>query len=162
MCCLLCYTERKTFSIIIDLKNNWIHPHTFYLKIGIISRGNFSYSNKVFVLQKKIIRIVVNTRTTDSCKELFKDIKILVMYSQYILYTVVRWQTCVLCSPIVSAVLFLLLLLLILLLLITYLLTHSLTTTHSLTPHSLTAVELAHGGSSRDTSTDKTNNNKFT
>jgi len=67
------------------------HIHSVF-SYGIIFGGNSSYSNKVFVLQKKIIRIVMDTRTRDSCRELFKDMKILLMYSKYIysliLYTV--------------------------------------------------------------------------
>jgi len=59
-------------------------PHIFW--------GNSSYSNKEFTLQKKIFGIIMNTGTRDSCMELFKDVKILPMHSQYIypliLYTV--------------------------------------------------------------------------
>jgi hypothetical protein len=44
------------------------------------------------MLQKKIVRIIMNTRTRESWRELFKDIKILPIYSQHIypliLYTV--------------------------------------------------------------------------
>jgi hypothetical protein len=47
-------------------------------------------SNKVFILQKKIIRIITNTRKRESCRELFKDMKILPMYSQYI-YSLIRY-----------------------------------------------------------------------
>ena len=45
---------------------------------------NSSYTNKVLILQKKIIRIIMSTRTSGSCRELFTDMKILHMYSQYI------------------------------------------------------------------------------
>ena len=54
------------------------------LNYGIIFWGNSFHSHKVFLLQNKIIRIIVNNRTRDSCKELFKHTKILLMYSQYI------------------------------------------------------------------------------
>ena len=40
--------------------------------------------NKIFILQKKIIRIITNTRPRDSCKEVFKSMEILTLYSQYI------------------------------------------------------------------------------
>jgi hypothetical protein len=66
-------------------------PRTIYcayihsiLSCGIILGGNSSYSYKVFILQKKIISVVTNTRTRDSGRELFKDMKILPLYSQYI------------------------------------------------------------------------------
>ena len=58
------------------------HIHSI-LRYGIIFWGNSSYSYKVFILQK-IIRIITNTGTRDSCRELFKDMTILPMYSQYI------------------------------------------------------------------------------
>ena len=41
-------------------------------------------ANKVFKLQKKIIRIITNTRPGESCKEIFKNTLIMTLYSQYI------------------------------------------------------------------------------
>jgi hypothetical protein len=47
---------------------------------------------KINILQKKIIRIITNTRSRDSCREFFKNMEIMTLYSQYvyslILYTV--------------------------------------------------------------------------
>jgi hypothetical protein len=46
----------------------------------------------VSILQKKIIRIITNTRPRDSCKEFLKNMERMTLYSQYIysliLYTV--------------------------------------------------------------------------
>jgi hypothetical protein len=39
---------------------------------------------KIFNLQKKVIRIMVNIRSRASCKEVFKELRILQFYSQYI------------------------------------------------------------------------------
>jgi hypothetical protein len=47
--------------------------------------GAFSNSVKIFRLQKKIIRIMLGCRSRDSCRTLFKKLKILPLPSQYIL-----------------------------------------------------------------------------
>jgi hypothetical protein len=67
------------------------HIHSI-ISYGIIFWGSSSHPNKVFILQKKIISIIMNTRSRDSCREVFKNMEILTLYSQYIysliLYTV--------------------------------------------------------------------------
>jgi hypothetical protein len=67
------------------------HIHSI-ISYGIIFLGSSSYTNKVFILQKKIIRIITNTKSRKSCMELFKNLEIMTLYSQYIysliLYTV--------------------------------------------------------------------------
>jgi hypothetical protein len=67
------------------------HIHSI-ISYGIIFGGSSSYANKVFILQKKIIKIITNTRPRDSCREVFKNMEIMTFYSQYIysliLYTV--------------------------------------------------------------------------
>jgi len=55
---------------------------------GLIFCGkymNFSHSIKIFRLQKKIIRIMMGCRSTDSCNKLFINLEILPSPSQYIL-----------------------------------------------------------------------------
>jgi hypothetical protein len=42
----------------------------------------------VFILQKKIFRIITKTRPRDSCREAFKNMEIMMLYSQYV-YSVV-------------------------------------------------------------------------
>jgi hypothetical protein len=54
------------------------------MSYGIIFWGNKPYSAKIFRLQKRVIRIITNSRTRDSCRELFKKLEILPLYSQYI------------------------------------------------------------------------------
>jgi hypothetical protein len=54
------------------------------LSYGIIFWGNHSYSNKIFKIQKRVIRIITHSRRRDSCRELFKRLDILPLYSQYI------------------------------------------------------------------------------
>ena len=59
----------------------YIHSIMSY---GIIFWGNQPYSEKIFKIQKRVIRIITISRTRDSCRELFKKLKILALYSQYI------------------------------------------------------------------------------
>jgi hypothetical protein len=42
------------------------------------------YSRKIFTLQKRIIRIMMGTHQGTSCRELFKELEILTIPSQYI------------------------------------------------------------------------------
>jgi len=59
----------------------YIHSIISY---GIIFWGNQPYSDKIFKIQKRVIRIITSSRTRDSCRELFKKLEILPLYSQYI------------------------------------------------------------------------------
>jgi hypothetical protein len=52
---------------------------------GLIFWGNSHYSNIIFRLQKRIIKIIVGIRSRDSCTEYFKKLKILTLQSQYVL-----------------------------------------------------------------------------
>jgi hypothetical protein len=52
---------------------------------GLIFWGNSYYSNIIFRLQKRTIRITVGIRDIDSCREHFKKLRILPLQSQYIL-----------------------------------------------------------------------------
>jgi len=59
----------------------YIHSIMSY---GIIFWGNQPYSDKIFKIQKRVIRIIKNSRMRDSCREPFKKLEILPLYSQYI------------------------------------------------------------------------------
>jgi hypothetical protein len=52
------------------------------LSYGIIW-ANFSDSNKIFKPQKRAIRIITWSKNKESCRELFKKLNILLVYSQY-------------------------------------------------------------------------------
>jgi hypothetical protein len=54
------------------------------MSYGIIFWGNQPHSEKIFKIQKRVIRIITNSRMRDSCRELFKRLEILPLYSQYI------------------------------------------------------------------------------
>jgi hypothetical protein len=51
---------------------------------GIIVLGNSSYTIKLFRIQKNVIRIMMGLKKRDSCRDSFKEMKILPLYSQYI------------------------------------------------------------------------------
>jgi hypothetical protein len=51
---------------------------------GIIFWGTSAEANKVFLIQKKILRIIYNIRPRDSCREIFKENQIFTFVSQYI------------------------------------------------------------------------------
>jgi hypothetical protein len=54
------------------------------MEYGVIFWGNSPTCINVFRLQKQIIRVIMNAKTKDSCRDLIKNLKILSMYSQYI------------------------------------------------------------------------------
>jgi len=56
----------------------------FIASYGIILWGNSSYSRKIFILQKRIIRIMMGAHPRTSCREILKKLEILTIPSQYI------------------------------------------------------------------------------
>jgi hypothetical protein len=54
------------------------------LSYSIIFRGRSSNVKKLFSLQKKIGRIITNTAVRESCREAFKNVEIMTLFSQYI------------------------------------------------------------------------------
>jgi hypothetical protein len=54
------------------------------LSHGIIFWGNSAYSSDIFKIKKRIIWIIMNARNRGSCRQLFKNLKILPLISQYI------------------------------------------------------------------------------
>ena len=55
------------------------------MNYGLIFWGNSSHSANIFEIHKNLIRIVTGCRIRDSCRDLFKNLKILPLQSQYIL-----------------------------------------------------------------------------
>lgn len=55
------------------------------LEYGIIFWGNSTESKKIFLVQKRIIRIMTGSKTRASCKSLYQSLGILTLTSQYIL-----------------------------------------------------------------------------
>jgi hypothetical protein len=61
---------------------SYIHSIITY---GTIFWGNSAASSEVFKLQKRAIRIITNSHNKTSCRNLFKELNILPLQSQYIL-----------------------------------------------------------------------------
>ena len=60
---------------------SYVHSVTSY---GIIFWGNSRYSNSIFKIKKRIIRIITNTSRRESCRPFYKQLQILSLPSQYI------------------------------------------------------------------------------
>jgi hypothetical protein len=65
---------------------NMIYSSSFHsvLSYGIIFWGLSSSSNKLFKLQKRVVRIITGQGKRTSCRDLFKKLEILPLKSQYI------------------------------------------------------------------------------
>jgi len=66
-----------------ETKNGLLCIHTFNYELWN-NFGGKPHSEKIFKIQKRVIRIITNSRARDSCRELFKKLEILPLYSQYI------------------------------------------------------------------------------
>jgi hypothetical protein len=81
-----CYAIRSLRPFVSHESLRMIYFSYFHtvMSYGIIFWGNILYSNNIFKLQKKILRIITYSRNRDSCREPFKELNILPFYSQYI------------------------------------------------------------------------------
>jgi hypothetical protein len=82
-----CYAVRAMypFSILNMLKMIYFAYFHSIIHYGIVFWGNSTESKKVFLAQKKVIRIMIGSRPRTSCKPLFQSLGILTIPSQYIL-----------------------------------------------------------------------------
>jgi len=76
---MYCFSSLNTLKIIYFAYFHWV------INYGIIFWGNSSESNKIFLAQKKMVRIMTASRPKTSCKPLFQSLGILTVTSQYIL-----------------------------------------------------------------------------
>ena len=81
-----CYAIRAVKScmspdVLRTIYFSYVHSVNSY---GIIFWGNSCFSTNIFKIQKRIIRIITNTGRRDSCRQLFKQLQILPLPSQYI------------------------------------------------------------------------------
>jgi len=75
----------KPYVSINTLKMIYYSYFHSVMTYGLLLWGHSSESIKIFRLQKKIIRIMMGYRISDSCRKLFFNLKILPLPSQYIL-----------------------------------------------------------------------------
>jgi hypothetical protein len=74
--CMACYSFRtiKPFICQENLKSICYSYFHSLMTYGIIFWGNSTHSIHVFQLQKRVIRIITNSRPRDSCRQLFKKL----------------------------------------------------------------------------------------
>jgi hypothetical protein len=53
---------------------------------GLIFWGNLSHANKIFKLQNRVVRVIMGCSYRESCRDLFKELNILPLKSQYLLF----------------------------------------------------------------------------
>lgn len=66
-----------------------IHCHLSY---GTLLWGMSAYVNRVFIAQKRSVRILAGKKTKEHCKPLFRQLGILTLYAIYIMQAVVYIQ----------------------------------------------------------------------
>ena len=81
-----CYAIRygKHFMSQDTLRTIYFSYFHSIVSYGIIFWGNSAYSSNIFKIQKRMIRRIMNAKNRDSCRQLFKNLKILPLKSQYI------------------------------------------------------------------------------
>ena len=82
----------KPFMPLDVLRSTYFSYAHSVLSYGIIFWGNSSFSDDIFIIQKRIIRIIMNSSRNASCRRLFKDLNILPIQSQYI-YSILLFVT---------------------------------------------------------------------
>jgi len=89
-----CYAIRsiKPFMSLEVLRSTYFSYAHSIISYGIIFWGNSSYSDDIFKIQKRIIRIIMNSRRNASCRQLFTDLNILPFQSLYI-YSILLFVT---------------------------------------------------------------------
>jgi hypothetical protein len=82
-----CYAMRSV-KLLMSLESLKMAYYAYFRSImsyGLIFWGNSSHSSDIFKIQKTVIRIITGCRRRDSCRNLFKKLKILSLQSHYIL-----------------------------------------------------------------------------
>jgi len=64
---------------------NYAYFHSI-MNFGLILWGKSSHSALIFKIKRDMTRIITGCRRRDSCRDLFKNLKVLPLQSQYISY----------------------------------------------------------------------------
>ena len=88
--CSACYVLRSLKYIILQSTLKTIYYACIHsiLSYSIVFWGNSTNVNKLFILQKKTVRILSNLGPKEPCREALKNMEIMMLYSQYI-YSVI-------------------------------------------------------------------------
>lgn len=70
---------------IYTLKTFYYSNFLSVMRYGVIHWGGSPYSERVFVAQKRALRVIFNLKPTESCRNIFKDHQLLTFYDIYIL-----------------------------------------------------------------------------
>jgi len=81
---VLCNLNDTSDDVSRNFKNGLLCIRTVNYELWNNFGGNQPHSEKIFKIQKRVIRIITNSKARDSCWELFKKLDILPLYSQYI------------------------------------------------------------------------------
>jgi hypothetical protein len=79
-----CFASRNIRSLVtLDTLRSiyFAHVHSI-MSYGIMFWGGSTNAQKVFLMLKRIIRVMMNRRPRDSCRKIFKMMKIMTFYSQ--------------------------------------------------------------------------------
>ena len=81
-----CYALRNIRPLLSQATLKTIYYASIHslISYGIICWGNSAHAKKVFIIQKKSIHIITNSKITDSCRQHFIKLQIMTLYSQYI------------------------------------------------------------------------------
>jgi len=81
-----CFAIRSMQKIvnINTLKTIYFAYFHSIMSFGIIFWGNSTDSNNIFLLQKRVLRIIVGAKSRESCRTIFKKLQIMPMACQYI------------------------------------------------------------------------------
>jgi hypothetical protein len=81
---VFCNPNVTSYNVYWNFKNGLFCIRTFNYELQNNFWENQPYNEKIFKIQKRVIRIITNSRMRDSCRKLFQRFEILPLYSHYI------------------------------------------------------------------------------